>query len=378
MTIVDWGAVAVIVLAALLGFQRGLIASGLSLVGIVAGAVLGGRIAPHLLTGGARSPYTPLAALAGATIGAAVLQAAAVTIGSLVRGSLRLSPLRFLDSAAGLVLGAGAGLVFVWVLGAVAILLPNQTGLREAAQRSAILRQLNSAVPPRRLLNALGRIDPFPAIVAPGAPPQAPDPSVRRDATIQHAAASVVRVVGTACGVGIEGSGWVARPGLVVTAAHVVAGERDTVVQLSDSNDALSAHAVVFDTRNDVAVLRVDALDAAPLALANPEPGAPVAILGYPGDGPLTATPARIGRTSVVFSQDAYGHGPVTRAITTLSGTVRHGNSGGPAVDRRGRVEATVFAARIGGGSGYATPSDVVANDLRRAGAPVSTGDCAA
>jgi S1-C subfamily serine protease len=163
-----------------------------------------------------------------------------------------------------------------------------------------------------------------------------------------------------------------------VTAAHVVAGERDTVVQLSDSNDALSAHAVVFDTRNDVAVLRVDALDAAPLALANPEPGAPVAILGYPGDGPLTATPARIGRTSVVFSQDAYGHGPVTRAITTLSGTVRHGNSGGPAVDRRGRVEATVFAARIGGGSGYATPSDVVANDLRRAGAPVSTGDCAA
>jgi S1-C subfamily serine protease len=377
VTIVDWGAVAVIVLAAAVGFQRGLIASGLSLVGIVAGAVIGGRVAPHLLADGSRSPYTPLAALAGATVGAAVFQAAAVTLGSLVRGSLRLTPLRVLDSIAGLVLGAAAGLAVVWVLGAVALLLPNQTTLREAAQRSAILRQLNAAVPPRHLLNALGRIDPFPAIVAPGAPPEPPDPSVRRDSTIERASASVVRVLGTACGVGIEGSGWVARRGVVVTAAHVVAGERDTVVQQADSNATFAAHAVVFDARNDIAVLHVDSLDTAPLPLADPEPGTPVALLGFPGDGPLTATPARVGKTAVVFSEDAYGHGPVTRAITTLSGTVRHGNSGGPAVDRRGRVEATVFAARIGGGSGYATPSTVVAHDLDHASEPVSTGDCA-
>ena len=35
-------------------------------------------------------------------------------------------------------------------------------------------------------------------------------------------------MLGTACGLGIEGSGWVAGNGLVVTNAHVVAGEHDT------------------------------------------------------------------------------------------------------------------------------------------------------
>lgn len=373
----DWLAVAVMVAAALFGFHRGLIASGLSLIGVVAGAVIGGRLAPHLLAGGSRSPYTPVAALAGATIGAAIFQTIAVTLGSLVRGSLRLSPLRVVDSASGAVLGAAAGLAVVWVLGAVALLLPGQTELRQAAQESVILRQLNRTVPPRRLLNALARIDPFPSIAAPGSPPEPPDPGVLRDRTIRAAAPSVVRVLGTACGIGLAGSGWVARPGLVVTAAHVVAGERDTVVQLPDSSEAFRARPAVFDTRNDVAVLRVEGISARPLPLAEPKAGMPVALLGYPGDGPLSATPARIGRTAVVFSEDAYGHGPVTRTITTLSGHVRHGNSGGPAVDGQGRVEAMVFAARIGSDSGYGVPSDVIERDLGRAGAAtVSTNGC--
>jgi S1-C subfamily serine protease len=67
----------------------------------------------------------------------------------------------------------------------------------------------------------------------------------------------------------------------------------------------------------------------------------------------------------------------VTRTITTIRGRVRHGNSGGPAVDLSGAVEATVFAARIGSDSGYGIPSDLVRRDLARAKNPVSTGDCA-
>lgn len=377
MATVDWLAVAVMVAAALLGFQRGLIASGLSLIGVVAGAVIGGRLAPHLLAGGSRSAYTPVAALAGATIGALLLQTAAVALGSIVRGSLRLTPFRFADSAGGGVLGAASGLAVVWVLGAVALLLPGQTGLRNAAQDSVILRRLNRTIPPRTLLNALARIDPFPSIAAPGSPPEPPDPSVLRDPTIRRSATAVVRVLGTACGLGLEGSGWLARPGLVVTAAHVVAGERDTVVQRPDSSETLPAQAVVFDPRNDIAVLRVDGLTARPLRLVEPKAGTPVALLGYPGDGPLTATAARIGRTAVVFSEDAYGRGPVTRSITSLSGRVRHGNSGGPAIDGQGRVQAMVFAARIGSDSGYAVPSDVIERDIGRAGtAAVSTNGC--
>jgi uncharacterized membrane protein required for colicin V production len=376
---VDWVTVAVVLLAALFGFRRGLVASALSLIGVIAGAIVGGRIAPHLLHGGSRSPYTPIAALAGATIGAALLQSLAVLAGSTVRSSLRLTPFRLFDSVGGLFLGAAAGLAAVWVLGAVALLLPGQARLRQAVQDSAIIRALNRQVPPRSLLNALARVDPFPSVAGPGAVPQAPpDPSVLRDAHIRAAATAVVRVLGTACGVGIEGSGWLARPGLVVTAAHVVAGEHDTVVQQVGSASSVAATAVGFDVRNDVAVLRVQGLTGTPLPIVDqPHQGAAVAILGYPGDGPLTATPGRVGRTAFVFSQDAYGHGPVTRSITVLSGRVRHGDSGGPAVDREGRVETMVFAARIGSDSGYGVPSDVLRKDLDAAIEPVSTGDCA-
>jgi hypothetical protein len=107
------------------------------------------------------------------------------------------------------------------------------------------------------------------------------------------------------------------------------------------------------------------------------KPGTPVAVLGFPENGPFAATPARIGRTSVVLAEDAYGRGPVTRAITSLGGRVRHGDSGAPAVDRRGAVESTVFAARLRSVGGYGIPDNVVRGALDSAKAPVSTGDCA-
>src|SRR5204863_8522545 len=97
-------------------------------------------------------------------------------------------------------------------------------------------------------------------------------------------------------------------------------------------------------------------LGASPLRLVDPEPGAAVALLGYPGDGPFDAKPARIGHTVTVLSQDAYGHGPVARTITSIRGVVRHGDSGGPAVDASGRVLTTIFAARVGSTGGYRVP----------------------
>jgi S1-C subfamily serine protease len=193
---------------------------------------------------------------------------------------------------------------------------------------------------------------------------------------VRSAAPSVVRVLGTACGVGVEGTGWTARADLVVTAAHVVAGQRDTIVELQ-SGARLPAQAVAFDSRNDGAVLHVDGLGLRPLRLVSPRSGAAVAVLGFPENGPFTATPARIGRTSVVLAEDAYGNGPVTRTITSLGGLVRHGDSGAPAVDANGAVESTIFAARLRTIGGYGVPDSVVRKTLDSARAPVTTGDCA-
>jgi len=377
LTAPDWIALGVVILAALGGMRRGLVMSALSLAGLAAGAYAGSRVAPHLLHGGAGSAWTPLASLVGAVAGALLLQTLAAIAGSFVRGGLRLTPLRFLDSLGGLVLGAVTGLALVWVAAAVALLAPGQTRLRQEVQRSDLVRRLNDAVPPRTLLHLLARVDPFPSIAGPAAPSKPPSTGVLADPTIHTAADSVVRILGTACGIGVEGTGWFVRSDLVVTAAHVVAGEHDTIVQIPGVAGSQPADVVALDVHNDVAVLRVADAHATPLRLVDPSPGASVAIVGYPENGPLEATAGRIGRTSVVITQDALGHGPVARTITAVAGQVRHGNSGGPAIDASGAVQSTIFAARVGAASGYGIPASIVSRDVERANGPVSSGPCA-
>jgi uncharacterized membrane protein required for colicin V production len=381
VNLADGIAIAIVLVAALGGMRRGLVLSAFSLVGLAGGAYVGSRVAPHLLHGGSSSTWTPVAGLIGAVLGAMLLQFAALFAGSFVRGGLRMTPLRLLDTAGGLLLGAAIGLGIVWVGASVALLSPGQTRLRQEVQRSAIVKQLNSALPPSTLLNLLARIDPFPSIVGPKAPSQAPSRGVLRDPSIRNATTRVVKVLGIACGVGVEGSGWVAGRDLVVTAAHVVAGEGAGATSVRIPGDLLPSRAadvVVLDVHNDVAVLRVAGLNERPLRLADPQEGASVAILGYPLNGDLTATPGRMGPTATVLTQDALGHGPVARTITAIRGAVEHGNSGGPAVDAAGRVESTIFAARRGSESGYGVPPSVVRSDLARAGThAVSTGACA-
>jgi uncharacterized membrane protein required for colicin V production len=377
--VVDWIALGIVAFAALGGMRRGLVVTALSLGGLAGGAYAGSRVAPHLLHGGAGSAWTPLAGLIGAVLGAILLQTAAGIAGSMVRGGLRLTPLRLIDSFGGLVLGAVSGLVLVWVLSATALLVPGQSSLRRDVQQSEVVRRLDQAVPPRRLLKLLARIDPFPSIAGPTPPSQPPNAQIAGNAAVRRASRDVVRVLGTACGVGIEGSGWFASRDIVVTAAHVVAGEHDTGIQIPGLSGVHAVDVVAFDAHDDVAVLRVLNLTAAfALPLVDPQPGAAVAIVGYPEDGPLQSTPSRIGRTATALTQDAYGNGPVSRIITAVAGDIRHGDSGAPAIDANGAVESTIFAARLGTPGGYGVPASVVRRVLGSAGTvSVSTGACA-
>ena len=250
-----------------------------------------------------------------------------------------------------------------WVFGAAALHTPGAHELRTAVQRSAILQRLNDALPPSGpILNVLNRIDPTPEVQGPEARVAQPDAAIARDPEVRAAGASVVRVLGTACGLGVEGSGWVAEPGMVVTNAHVVAGQDDTTVT-TQSGTELDATAVHYEPRNDVAILAVSGLDAAPLPLApTQQKGTEGAVLGYPENGPFTIAPARLGETGEVVSQDSYGRGPVTRLMTPFRADVRSGNSGGPLVDADGEVLTTVFAAAVGGkpDSGLGVPNGIV------------------
>jgi S1-C subfamily serine protease len=378
VTWVDWVVGAFAALLAIRGAQQGFVAGALALVGLVAGAIVGGRLASSMLASGSHSRYAPLIALGGGLLLIILFQALGLRIGLELRSEvLRIPPLRSLDTAGGFLLGAATGLFLAWAVGVVALQLPGQTSLRREVQRSYVLKQLNSLLPPSSLLQALARLDPFPALGGPVAQVPPPNPQVLRLPGVRAAAPSVVRILGTACGLGIEGSGWIAAPRTVVTAAHVVAGEDDTTVSPFGSNTKLTAQVIGFDSTNDIAVLRVPGLPGRPLPLVDARPGASVAVLGYPEDGPFDATPARIGTTTFALLTDAYGRGPVDRKVTTLRGTLRHGDSGGPAVDGNGAVETTVFAARTGGSGGFGVASSVVRTDLAKAKGPVSTGACA-
>jgi S1-C subfamily serine protease len=371
---IDLAALGLIAVMAVVGARRGLVAGLLSLAAVVVGAIAGSRIAPHLLSGGAHSPYTPIAALVGALVVALLLQVVAGAAGAAIRSSLRTTPFRAIDSVGGLLFGGLTALAFVWVAAAAILLLPHQLMLRNEVQRSTVVRGLVTELPPRRILHALAVIDPFPTFAGPPAPAGKPDPRVLTAPAIGRVAGSVVKIESIACGIGYTGSGWVVRDGLVVTAAHVVAGASRVFVTRPDGIST-PAVPVLFDGHNDLALLSSRDIGLPPLRLADPREGSAGILLGYPGGGAFTRIPVRVGRTSAFLARD-YRESLVWRTITSLRATIRPGDSGGPLLNPAGRVEGTVFARKEGEDVGYATPTEVLRKELAKPLRPVSTGTC--
>src|SRR5918999_3902124 len=241
----DWLVLGIVVLAGIYGFARGLVRGALSLLGFALGAYIGARLAPTVLSDG--SPYAPLVALGGALLGGTLLSGLAETLGMTLRSSLGSIPgLRLTDSVAGAALGAAAGLVLAWAVGAVLLYLPGQRELRRAVQESAILSRINEEFPPERLLETLERVDPLGVFAGPPVVVAPPNSRLVRDPDVRSASESVVRITGFACGLGVEGSGWIAGRGLVVTNAHVVAGIEQPQVDRGEGTSELTANVVAF------------------------------------------------------------------------------------------------------------------------------------
>ncbi len=389
MTLVDLVIIVLVLLMALQGFARGFLVGAAALAGFIGGAYIGSRIAPLLLSGGSHSPYAALFSLGGAVLVGGLVGALTEGVARRVRHFMWVPGLRLVDGLLGAILTACIGLGLAWIAGAALMQTSNQFNLpssfRRSLSRSVILRDLNSALPPSgSILNALGRIDPLPGISGRIANVPTPAGTIVRSRGVIAARGSVVRILGTACNLGIEGSGWVAGDGLVVTNAHVVAGERYTTVQLDGTGRQLPASVVVFDPHNDIAILRVPELGARALRLASePAVGESAAILGFPLNGPFRARKARLGATQMTDTTNAYGN-PAVRLISSLRGRVESGNSGGPLVDSAGKVIGTVFAEITNAPqtepSGLAVPNSVVSHELlagQAARHPVSTESCA-
>jgi uncharacterized membrane protein required for colicin V production len=387
MTVADLVILALVALMALQGFIRGFIVGAAALVGFIGGGFIGSRLGPALLSGGAHSPYSALFSLGGAVILGGLLASIFEGVARRVRRFVWLPGLRIVDGALGAILTACIGLGMAWITGAVLLQTSSQFSLppniRHSIASSLILRDLDKALPPSTVLDALGRIDPLETVTGSIADVPAPDNAIVYAHGVMAASSSVVKVLGNACGFGIEGSGWVAGTGLVVTNAHVVAGEKHTVVQPGGSGRTLLARVIVFDPHNDIAVLSVPGLGAPVLGLAgDPTSGESAAILGFPLNGSFNVQPARLGATQLTNTTNAYGN-PAMRRISSLRGLVRSGNSGGPLVDAGGQVIGTVFAeitnAPANEHSGLAVPNGVVRDELGKADVArhsVSTQGC--
>jgi S1-C subfamily serine protease len=380
VTVLDWAILAFTFALALWGYRQGLIVGALTLFGFAAGAFVGSRVGPLLLTEGSESPYAPLCAALGALLAGSLI---AVTVESYALGLreriVRRPALYFADGAGGAALIAAVALGLAWVFGAFLLHAPSTAQLRADIQQSLILRSLNEVLPPSGpVLNALNRVDPAPTVFGPAAPLGRPDAKIASDPEVRGAAGSVVRVLSTACGLGVEGSGWAVEPGVIVTNAHVIAGADDTTVTTQNGIE-VEATAIYYEPRQDLALLRIGAsLPPLPVDSERRE-GEKGAVLGYPENGPYSVSPARIGETRATISEDSYGSGPVERTIVSLSGLVRSGNSGGPLIDADGNVVGTVFAATTSGPQGgFAIPVEELQGALRRTAEAVDTGPCTA
>jgi Trypsin-like peptidase domain/Colicin V production protein len=292
-----------------------------------------------------------LASLAFVLLVATIAQAIGYAIGSAVHARLgRGASLQRTDRIAGSAVGVVGVLVVMWLL--IPALASSPGWPARAVRDSAVARAIDRiAPPPPAESETLGRLvgdQSFPEVFDTLTSPDAGSPP--GDGIPGPAAAAVSRstlkIEGVACDRLQEGTGFVAAPDLVVTNAHVIAGESRTRVDTSDGR-RLEAQVVAFDSKRDLAVLRVAGLGLPVLAEGDGHVDDRGALFGHPGGGPLRQAPMRIAEEIVARGTDITRSTATERHVFVLAAVTAPGDSGAPVVDEEGRVLGVMFAYDI-------------------------------
>jgi S1-C subfamily serine protease len=371
--------------AAFGGYRLGLVARVTSWIGMAAGAVVGALLLPPVLRAiEDGSDAQLLVVTIGVLLGTAFLgQALGLWIGGRLHLALPGDSVRAVDRAAGAAAGVVGVLVGLWLLLPLMADVPGWFALQ--ARTSKVAELVDERFPPApdaiATLRQLVGGDQFPRVfdALEPAPDLGPPPEVTGipQDVVNAVVPSTVKVEGVACRRIQEGSGFVAGPGLIVTNAHVVAGESETVVERSDGTD-VRASVVAFDPHRDLAVLRAPDLNRPALGRVDVEEGAAGAVFGHPGGGNLRAAPFQVGRTVVATGTDIYDRDRTERKVLILASNLAPGDSGAALIDPQGRVNGVAFAiAPDKPGVAYALDIEeleaVLASDLSQ---PVDTGPC--
>jgi S1-C subfamily serine protease len=377
--------------AAVGGYRLGFVTRAVSWLGLIAGVLLGIAVLPTVLprlqeASDASKVMVLVATLLGLSL---VGQGIGLALGSKLRIALPDGSARQADRVAGGVVGAVGVLVVLWLV------LPTLAEVRgwtaEQARGSVIARQVSNLFPDvpdaiEELRRVVGE-EAFPRVfedlrAAPdlGAPPADSGLTV---ALAEDVARSTVKVEGIACDLVQEGSGFVIQDDLIMTNAHVVAGESQTEVLFRDGSE-LDATVVAFDPARDLAVLRADGLDESAhpvLPLREAQAGDVGGVFGYPGGGPLEISEFEVAEQIVARGRDIYDQSETRRDVLTLSAALAPGDSGSAlvvSVDGRAMVVGVAFAVAqdrtdVAYALALSEVRDVMASDLSTAD---DTGGC--
>ena len=370
------------------GWRGGFAARALGWAGLVVGGVVGALFVDDIAN--ALRDSTPRTRLIGAlaflVLVALLGQIGGTLLGALVRHWLPVRSARaYTDRVLGAAVGVFLVLVGVWLMTPALSSAPGWPA--RATRGSAIVRAIDGLAPrPPDSLSALGRLvgdAPFPGVFARlRSSDTGPAPAVGiAPEVLARVRESVVRLDGEACARVQQGSGVVIADDLVLTNAHVVAGEDSTTVSTVNGR-RVSGVVVGFDPSRDFALVRAPGLALAPLARGAIEVDATGSVVGYPGGGPQLESPARVAEEITADGTDIYRSSRTSRQIFVLAAQLEPGDSGGPLIDQVGRVVGLAFAIDPGEtATAYAlTDAEVdaalatfFANGLREA---ADTGPC--
>ena len=171
---------------------------------------------------------------------------------------------------------------------------------------------------------------------------------------VEKACASVVWVNGRRRR---SASGVVYAPGMVLTASHVLEREEDLVVGSGDGR-TLPAAFVGRDHSTDLAVLRVEGLEAEAATPAEGEPRVGQIALAVGSAGRGEGPRASLGVVGAVGGPVRVGRGPRLERYVQTDATAYPGFSGGPLVDARGNVLG-ITVSGWGRGAAFAVPADL-------------------
>lgn len=354
----DIGVLVAAGLAAIGGWRMGFLARVFSWVGLGAGIYFAVRYLPTIVSFFRVSGSVARAALAIAVllVMAFVGQGLGLMVGSRLHSVLPFGGVRALDRLVGALLGAGGVMALVWLLAPALAAVPGS--ISQLTTGSVIARWLANesgrvGLHPPDTLQALRRLvgeDGFPQVFTTFGPSQdagnPPAVAPLSGAVLRVVEASTVKVEGEACGRLQEGSGWTAGNDLVVTNAHVVAGEAagSTYVLVPDGA-RLPATVVLYNPNVDIALLRVPGLSEPPLAVAKATSGEKGAVLGHPnGQDALVVQPAAIANEVTAVGENLYGTKKTTRQVLVLASRLTYGDSGAPLVNAAGKVVGIAFA----------------------------------